>query len=177
MTGRSTRIYTRTGDRGRTGLLGGRRLGKAHPRIAAIGEVDELNAQLGVVVACGVPQPLADLVRTLQRRLFDVGAALAGAGGEERLDAAWLEDRIDQLEDGLPALRAFVLPGGTPAAAHCHVARAVCRRAERSVAALNCREPGLVQVLVYLNRLSDLLFVLARRLNHEAGAEEPLWKP
>jgi cob(I)alamin adenosyltransferase len=171
------RIYTRAGDRGRTGLAGGRRVRKSHPRIVALGEVDELNAQIGLVLAHGVDDPVRPVLHSIQHRLFELGAVLAGSGGDvTRLDAGWLESEIDRLDAGLEPLRAFVLPGGTKAAAQCHVARAVCRRAERAVVALACREPVPHAVPVFLNRLSDLLFVAARALNHAAGAAEPSWR-
>ncbi|HEY8425701.1 MAG TPA: cob(I)yrinic acid a,c-diamide adenosyltransferase [Limnochordales bacterium] len=184
------RLYTRGGDAGETGLLGPRRVRKDHPRVDACGAVDELNAQLGWARAeCASVPALASLVAILQRvqrRLFDVGAELAvdphqpappavpmvGAG-----DIAWLEAQIDAHEGRLPALRTFVLPGGSRAGAALHVARAVARRAERRVVALSAVEPVRPEVLAFLNRLSDLLFVLARWANHVQGAGDIPWDP
>ncbi len=171
-----SRLYTRTGDSGRTGLADGRRLRKSHPRVVALGAVDELNAQLGLVLALderGVAKPILE---PIQHRLFELGAVLAGVGDVTRLDPGWIESRIDRLDAALKPLRTFILPGGSPAAAQCHVARAVCRRAERAVVELTCREPMPRQVLVFLNRLSDLLFVVARTLNREAGVRERPWQ-
>ncbi len=176
------RIYTRTGDGGETGLLGPVRVPKDHIRIAAYGDVDELNAQIGLLrLAVGDPYVLS-LLDGIQNLLFEAGAELArppgGAGAVARLrdeDVAALEGAIDRLEEGLPALANFVLPGGSEAAARAHVARCVCRRAERAVVHLLRAEPAETSVVRYLNRLSDLLFVLARWANHEAGLPDVLW--
>ena len=176
------RLYTRSGDDGRTGLASGERVAKSSARIEALGSVDEANAAIGVARAHlkGEPEPavppllLDPLLDQIQHRLFDLGADLAGAGPQRRIgreQAAELERAIDTLDDQLPALRAFVLPGGTPAGAALHLARGVCRRAERAVAALDAPEPA---ALVYLNRLSDLLFVAARYANRERG--DVLWR-
>jgi len=178
------RIYTKTGDTGETALLGGTRVSKAAPRVAAYGDVDELNAWLGLVRAAALPEQLAEMIDRIQRDLFAIGARLADPSRAvaERVsktavtadDVTRLEGWIDQLEAGLKPLRRFILAGGTPAAASLHVARTVCRRAERSVVALgpDAIEPEL---LVYLNRLSDLLFVMARAANHQDGVAEPEW--
>lgn len=184
------RIYTRTGDAGETGLLGPRRVRKDHPRVDAYGAVDELNAHLGWARAeCEAVPALADLVPVLdavQRRLFDLGAELAVDPHQPRPpsvplvgpgDVAWLERQIDALEQELPPLSHFVLPGGARAAAALHVARTVARRAERRVVALKGIEPVRGEVLAFLNRLSDLLFVMARLANRRQGREEPVWKP
>jgi cob(I)alamin adenosyltransferase len=191
------RIYTKTGDRGETSLLGGVRVSKDHPRVAAYGDVDELNAALGVVRAQTRERELARLLDTVQRDLFAIGALLADPShrvASKRAKAAVtaahvrrLERAIDARESELPPLRAFVLPGGTPLSARLHVARTVCRRAERSVVALaratgRGRADGAVsagnvdpRIVVYLNRLSDLLFVLARSEGLRSGETEERW--
>jgi cob(I)alamin adenosyltransferase len=178
---RLTRIYTRAGDEGETHLGDLSRVSKLDPRIGAAGAVDELNAQIGVVLATGCPEPLAAPLRRIQNELFDLGADLSVPWGEpDRLRVT--EDQVAALEllcDGfnaeLPELKSFVLPGGSVAAAHLHVARTVCRRAERE-ALRAAQEIGVNPVaLAYLNRLSDLFFIFARAAN--AGGEEPLWKP
>lgn len=179
------RIYTRTGDGGETGLFGGERVGKDHPRIAACGDVDELNAAIGVALSEeGLPAGMAALLRQVQNDLFVLGADLAtppGMGGtremrvRESMPAA-LEPRIDDLEAELEPLRQFVLPGGHPAAARLHLARAICRRAERAVAALAGREEINPELLVYLNRLSDLLFVMARAANAVHAVPDIPWE-
>ena len=178
---RITRVYTRTGDGGETALVGGRRVPKDSPRIIAYGAVDELNSQLGVVLAAGCPEPLAAPLRRIQNELFDLGADLSvpwGVEGRLRVtqeQVAALETLCDGFNEELPALKSFVLPGGSPVAAGLHVARTVCRRAEREALCAE-QETGVnPAALAYLNRLSDLLFILARAAN--AGGEEPLWKP
>ena len=164
---RLSRIYTRTGDAGETGIDAKRRYRKHHPRIAAFGDLDELNATLGLVLAEIASGAIAGLLREIQQRLFDTGAELCV--DELRSTSAEhvrsLETAIDEHNRELPPLKEFILPGGGRAAAACHLARAVCRRAERSLWALQDADGGLnPQSLKYLNRLSDLLFVLARRL-------------
>ena len=181
---RLNRIYTRTGDDGTTGLGDGSRLPKHHVRIAAYGTVDELSAVLGLVAAHGLEEPHRTRLAQVQNELLDVGADLCVPGeGGERLRIApeytrRLEQWLDETNERLPALTSFVLPGGRPQAARLHVARTVCRRAERLVSELAAAEPGGVnpEVLRYLNRLSDLLFVLARAVN-DGGALDVLWKP
>jgi cob(I)alamin adenosyltransferase len=179
-----SRIYTKAGDRGETGLGDGRRVAKDHPRVEAYGQVDELNAVLGLLVAyC---PDAAGLVRSIQNDLFDVGADLCvpPAEGEQpgqclRVTAAQaerLEAVIDRLNEPLEPLRSFVLPGGTPAAAWLHLARTVCRRAERAAVTLARSEPVNPQAVVYLNRLSDLLFVMARSSN-DGGKADVMWVP
>jgi cob(I)alamin adenosyltransferase len=180
-----SRIYTKTGDQGETSLGEGTRVPKDHVRVAAYGSVDELNAVLGLLVAHGAGGE-TDLIRGIQNDLFDVGADLcvpqeAGETPGRRLrvrpeQAARLEAAIDRLNAGLQPLTSFVLPGGRPAAAWAHLARAVCRRAERDVVTLARAEAINPQVVVYLNRLSDLLFVLARVYNQGDGGDV-LWKP
>jgi cob(I)alamin adenosyltransferase len=180
------KIYTRTGDAGETGLFGGERVPKDHVRVAAYGDVDELNSALGVVRATP-PAPFMDnLLESIQRDLFALGGQLAtpdpgkvrAALEKARLDEARVaafERVMDEAERELPALRAFVLPAGTPKAAALHLARTVCRRAERSVVRL-AHEADLPELfVVYLNRLSDLLFTLARVANHRDGAGDETW--
>jgi cob(I)alamin adenosyltransferase len=179
MTVNLTRIYTRLGDGGDTHLGDMSRVPKTHPRIEAYGVVDELNAQIGLTLTVdGLPAGYAEWLRRIQNDLFDVGADLSvPPGGErERLRVApaqveWLEAACDEVNADLPALRSFVLPGGTAAAAHLHVCRTVCRRAERRAILVEDANPEVVR---YLNRLSDLLFILSRGANR---GEEPLWEP
>ena len=183
---RLNRIYTKTGDDGSTGLGDGARLPKHHLRIAAYGTTDELSSVLGLALAQGFPDEHAAAVRRVQNELFDVGADLCvpgEAGDGLRVSADYtehLEREIDALNEGLEPLRSFILPGGAPPAARMHVARTVCRRAERLVSELMTlpEEAGRVnpEVLRYLNRLSDWLFVLARVLNG-GGKDDVLWKP
>jgi cob(I)alamin adenosyltransferase len=180
---RLTRIYTRTGDAGETSLGDGSRVTKLDPRIQAFGAVDELNSLVGLALAA-VPGPaIAGVLGRVQNELFDVGADLSvpfEVAGRLRVE----QDAIDRLEaecdafnEELPPLKSFVLPGGTEAAARLQVARAVCRRAEREALAASERVEVNPLALVYLNRLSDLLFILARAANAEAGVDEPLWLP
>jgi cob(I)alamin adenosyltransferase len=178
---RLTRIYTRAGDEGETHLGDGSRVSKLDSRIGAYGAVDELNSQLGVVLAGECPEPFEAPLRRIQNELFDLGADLSVPSGiPDRLrvtdeQVAALELLCDGFNAELPELKSFVLPGGSLAAAHLHVARAICRRAERE-ALRAARETGVnPAAIAYLNRLSDLLFILARAAN--AGGEEPLWKP
>jgi cob(I)alamin adenosyltransferase len=178
---RLTRIYTRGGDQGETSLGDGSRVSKLDCRIGAFGTVDELNSALGLVLAGDVPEPMRGPLVLIQNELFDVGADLSvpwGVTDRLRVEQPMI-DRLEQLCDefnaDLPELRSFVLPGGTETAARLHVARTICRRAEREVL-LGAQEVELNPlVLAYLNRLSDLLFILARAAN--AGGEEPLWRP
>jgi cob(I)alamin adenosyltransferase len=181
-----SRIYTKTGDRGDTALGDGSRVAKDHPRVAAYGEVDELNAVLGLLLAQLEAGAETDLVRSIQNELFDVGADLCvpqradeSPGQHLRVrpeQAQRLEAAIDRLNAGLEPLTSFVLPGGTLPAAWAHLARTVCRRAERAVVTLARAEPVNPQLVVYLNRLSDLLFVLARAFNRNSQADV-LWVP
>jgi len=180
---RLTKIYTRGGDAGQTSLGDGSRVSKLDLRLAAYGTVDELNAALGVVLAGDTPDELRTVLERVQNELFDVGADLSvPLGREGRLRVA--QSQIDRLEEDcdrfnaeLPQLRSFVLPGGTQAAAGLHVARTICRRAERET--LRAAQDHELDPLtgVYLNRLSDLLFVLSRAANAAAGRDEPLWRP
>jgi cob(I)alamin adenosyltransferase len=181
-----SRIYTKSGDQGDTGLGDGTRVPKDHPRVAAYGAVDELNAVLGILLTLELDAELPPLLRSIQNDLFDVGADLcvpqtADETPGQRLrvraeQAACLEGAIDHYNEPLKPLRSFVLPGGTPAAAWFHLARTVCRRAERDAVTLARAESINPQVVIYLNRLSDLLFVLARSANDQ-GNGDVLWVP
>jgi cob(I)alamin adenosyltransferase len=182
------KIYTKGGDGGETGLLGGRRLRKSEPRVEAYGDVDELNAHLGSAAALLAQLPLPEELREIQSDLFVLGAHLATAPGSpaagrsdslEKIGEARvkrLEEIIDLRESDLTPLKNFILPGGSPGAAALQVCRAVCRRAERSVVRLSHSEEVDPRAVVYLNRLSDLLFVLARWVNAREGISEPIWK-
>jgi len=177
---RLSKIYTRTGDAGTTGLADGQRLAKDHPRIQAFGDIDELNSLLGVIRAvCGATDALEPYFSALQHRLFDIGGELA-MPDYQVATAAWvtlLEQWLDRLNAELPNLQEFILPAGTLATAHCHQARAVCRRAERTLWTLAQTETVNPHSLCYLNRLSDLLFVMARTLARREGAQEVTWQP
>ena len=180
---RLTKIYTRGGDAGETSLGDGSRVSKLDGRIEAFGAVDELNAALGLVLAGDLADELRGVIARVQNELFDVGADLsvpAGVDGRLRVEQSMvdrLEQDCDRFNAELPELRSFVLPGGTEAAARLHVARTLCRRAERDVLRAAAKHDLGPLVDVYLNRLSDLLFVLARAENALAGQDEPLWKP
>jgi cob(I)alamin adenosyltransferase len=182
------KIYTKTGDDGTTGLFGGERVAKDAPRIESYGIVDELNSLLGVVRTHRLRVEDDDLLGTIQEDLFVLGADLATPHGKEgknfsipRVTSSsieCLERAIDRLEEDLPPLKNFILPGGSPPGAMLHLARTVCRRAERAVVSLMHEEPETVELpLIYLNRLSDLLFVLARSVNHAEGFAEHPWIP
>jgi cob(I)alamin adenosyltransferase len=179
-------IYTRTGDTGETGLFGGGRVRKDHPRTTAYGDVDELSSAIGLVRATAPGESFDDLLEGIQRDLFSIGGRLATPRPEKVAGAlakavlppervAAMERVMDDAERELPPLRAFVLPGGTPKAAALHLARTVCRRAERSVVRLAADDEVSPEILVYLNRLSDLLFTLARLTNHRAGSPDVTW--
>lgn len=180
------KIYTRTGDAGETGLFAGGRVPKDHPRVVAYGEVDELNAALGMAMALAPSDADHELLQTIQRDLFTIGSELATPDpaslaraltrppvGETHVTA--LEEAIDRCEERLEPLRNFILPGGTPKAAAFHLARTVCRRAERAAVRLDHETAVSPHVLKYLNRLSDLLFVLARAANARAGIRDITW--
>ena len=180
------RIYTKTGDRGETGLFGGGRVPKDHPRVAAYGDVDELNSTLGVVRATAPTDFFDELLQSIQRDLFSIGGHLATPDPDKVAKAlaraelsservAEFERAIDTADDELPPLRAFVLPAGTAKAATLHLARTVCRRAERSVVHLKHQAEVPELFVVYLNRLSDLLFTLARLSNHRTGGGDVTW--
>ena len=180
---RLTRIYTRGGDAGETSLGDGSRVSKLDARIAAFGVVDELNSLVGVVLAGDVPHAFRPWLERVQNDLFDVGADLSvpiGVEGRLRTTQAQideLERLCDELNADLPELRSFVLPGGTETAALLHVTRATCRRAERTVLTADAEHGVNRLALVYLNRLSDLLFIAARAANAAASEDEPLWRP
>ncbi|HEY6926254.1 MAG TPA: cob(I)yrinic acid a,c-diamide adenosyltransferase [Steroidobacteraceae bacterium] len=179
MGNRLSKIYTRTGDDGTTGLGDGTRVPKDGPRVEAYGTVDELNSTIGVLLAIpALPDAISSCLTEIQHELFDMGGELCIPGHRVITDShvTQLEETLDKFNDALPPLKEFILPGGGPAAAACHVARTVARRAERRVLTLSREEPVAPEVLKYLNRLSDLLFVLARVLaRHERGTEV-LWK-
>jgi cob(I)alamin adenosyltransferase len=179
MAKRLTRIYTRTGDNGTTGLGDGSRLDKDSPRVEAMGSIDELNSLIGLLLADDLPEGVRAVLAPLQHRLFDLGGELAVPGAEIARDdwVTALEQALDAFNADLPPLDNFVLPGGNPAAAHCHLARSVCRRAERDLLRLSRAEPVNSASLKYLNRLSDLLFVIARLLARHDGGQEILWQP
>jgi cob(I)alamin adenosyltransferase len=182
------KIYTKTGDQGTTALFGGKRVSKADLRIETYGTVDELNSYIGLVR----DQPVNDLnaerkkiLIEIQDRLFTMGSILATEPGNAKVkvpalneaDVVFLEKEIDSMETSLPPMKFFVLPGGHQSVSFCHVARTVCRRTERLSIALNSQEPIDPLVIKYLNRLSDFLFVLSRKMTQELNAEEVAWKP
>ena len=174
---RLSKITTRTGDAGETGLGDGSRVPKDSPRVRALGDIDELNSAIGVLLADELPPELRDALGAIQHDLFDLGGELSIPGHALLGDAhvARLEERLEAWNAGLPPLKEFILPGGTRAAALAHLARTVCRRAERRLVALAQKESVEPRLVRYLNRLGDLLFVLARWCNHRAGAEEIEW--
>ncbi|HET6387391.1 MAG TPA: cob(I)yrinic acid a,c-diamide adenosyltransferase, partial [Armatimonadota bacterium] len=180
--------YTKTGDQGETGLYGGQRVSKCSIRVEAYGAVDELNSNLGWAAAQLSTAPNLDHILRIQSELLSVGSDLATPSGTNPKPAAkanqigpdhaaYLESLIDRLETEVAPLKNFILPGGDPGAAALHVCRTVCRRAERAVVRLSETEPVNPAIIIYLNRLSDLLFVMARRVNAQQGVEEPIWKP
>lgn len=179
MGNRLSKIYTRTGDDGSTGLADGNRIAKNAQRVEAMGTADEVNCHIGLLIEClddddGLTEPL----RRIQHHLFDLGGEFAIPGsvviGTDHID--WLEKTLDHYNEDLPPLKNFILPGGTPAAAQCHLARAVCRRAERIVVALGHEDSINPASRHYLNRLSDLLFVISRVLARRDGGDEILWE-
>jgi cob(I)alamin adenosyltransferase len=178
MGNRLTRIYTRTGDGGTTGLADGSRVSKDAPRIEAIGAVDELNSALGVLLAESLPDAARDCLVGVQNDLFDLGGELSVPGHAlmSKAHVERLEHALDRVNAGLPPLKDFILPGGTRAAALAHLARTVCRRAERRLVTLSRKQKLAPALPAYLNRLSDLLFVLARELNRVAGKPDVLWQ-
>ncbi|WP_456412232.1 cob(I)yrinic acid a,c-diamide adenosyltransferase [Thiolapillus sp.] len=174
---RLSRITTRSGDGGQTGLADGSRVDKDSPRIQVLGDLDELNAALGLLMAELEHREQQALITGIQQQLFNLGGELA-LPGTSTIDAEqvlWLEQRLKQINTALPPLQEFVLPGGSRAAAQAHLARAVCRRAERSLWGLSRQEWVNSESLKYLNRLSDLLFVVARALARQASTAEPTW--
>lgn len=179
------KIYTKTGDSGTTSLLGGARVSKAHIRIEAYGTVDELNSYIGLLRDQEVNTNRKDLLKEIQDRLFTLGADLATEPGKDKVvkpdlfehDVTLLEEEMDKMDKELPALKSFVLPGGHQSVSFAHIARCVCRRTERIAINLNEHEPVDALVVRYLNRLSDFLFVLGRKMAHELQAEEVKWEP
>lgn len=186
------KIYTKTGDKGTTALFGGTRVPKHHIRIDSYGTVDELNSHLGLIRDQDIDHHYKQILMKVQDRLFTIGAILATdpekailKSGKERLnipkisesDIALLENEMDTMNEALPPMTHFVLPGGHQTVSFCHIARCVCRRAERLASALNDLEPFQPESLKYLNRLSDYLFVLARKLSHDLQADEVKWIP
>jgi cob(I)alamin adenosyltransferase len=179
MGNRLTKIVTRTGDDGTTGLGDGTRVGKDALRVEVMGNIDELSSALGCVLADPMPDHVEAMLRGIQHDLFDLGGEICIPGRSALWDThiAQLDRRIEALREPLAPLREFVLPGGTRAAAACHLARTICRRAERSLVALGRKESVSPLSVQYLNRLSDLLFLAARTINAHAGQSEPMWKP
>ncbi len=186
------KIYTRTGDEGMTALFGGTRVPKHHIRIQSYGTVDELNSWLGLLRDQDIQSRYKEVLMKVQKDLFTIGSILATdpekailKSGKERLniskisseDIAFLEKEMDHMEESLPQMTHFILPGGHPAVSYCHIARTVCRRAERMACILHDNQPFDAEVLSYMNRLSDYLFVLARAFTYDLGAEEVKWIP
>lgn len=186
------KVYTKTGDKGTTALFGGTRVPKHHIRIESYGTIDELNSHIGLIRDQNINQLYKNTLMIIQDRLFTVGSTLATdpkkailKSGKERLnipkisaeDIERLEKEIDLMEDSLPPMTHFILPGGHQTVSFCHIARTVCRRAERLASHLNELEPFQPETLMYINRLSDYLFVLARKLSHDLNAEEIQWIP
>lgn len=179
------KIYTKTGDKGQTSLIGGTRVPKHHIRIEAYGTVDELNSWMGMLRDSITEAATVELILEIQDRLFTIGSSLASDPEKSKMklpelheeDIAALETAIDKMNEALPPMRNFVLPGGHPTVSHCHIARCVCRRAERCTIALAETSSVNELVIKYLNRLSDYLFVLSRKLTQDLGAEEKPWKP
>ena len=178
MGNRLSKIYTRTGDDGSTGMADGSRLDKDHLRVQAIGDVDELNSALGIVICKTTSNDVKETLFTVQHDLFNLGAQLTMPEciliTDQRVE--WLEQTLDEMNRELPPLKEFILPGGGEAAAHCHLARAICRRTERSLVALAREFKFSHRIIAYINRLSDMLFVICRVLSREAGAEEIYWQ-
>lgn len=177
MANRLSKIYTRTGDSGTTGLGDGSRINKDSLRIDAMGDVDELNAVIGLLLSEPLPELIRSTLDDVQHDLFDVGGEICIPGyamlKTERITS--LENTLDELNEHLPALKEFILPGGSRASAYCHLARTVCRRAERAMIKLNRDEPVTIVSLQYINRLSDLLFVMCRSINQAANVADVLW--
>src|SRR5258705_1024484 len=175
---RLSKITTRTGDGGETGLGDGSRVRKDSPRVAALGEIDELNSAIGVLLAEPIPQKIRESLESVQHDLFDLGGdvSIPGRATMTAAQVEKLETLLEELNAGLPRLKDFILPGGTRAASLAHLARTVCRRAERSLVALSSSEEVADAGRIYLNRLSDLLFVLGRVLNREGGGADVLWQ-
>lgn len=179
------KIYTRTGDKGETSLWGGTRVPKNHLKIEAYGTIDELNSFLGLLVSHNIDQGYKEQLISIQENLFTIGAILAAEPDKAKLKVpvfdsvlvTQIENWIDEMDLTLPELHSFILPGGSKEASFCHVARCVCRRAERQVVSLDLKTDTGNLIITYLNRLSDYLFVLARKLSQDKGIPENLWKP
>lgn len=179
------KVYTKGGDKGQTSLIGGTRVAKSHDRIEAYGTVDELNSYIGLIADQEIDQHYIDILREVQDRLFTIGSSLASDPEKSKMkipdlldsDVALLEKEIDAMQEVLPEMRFFVLPGGHTTVSYCHIARCVCRRAERLSIGLSAESFVAELVIQYLNRLSDYLFVLGRKLTHDLGAEEIPWRP
>lgn len=179
------KIYTKTGDKGKTSLLGGSRVLKSSLRIDTYGTVDELNSYIGLLADFEINQQRQELLRNVQNNLFSIGSHLAAEDPAkfdrlpslEESEIEQLEKEIDKMTSSLPEMRNFILPGGHPEVSYCHIARSVCRRTERLVVALGNEEDVNEIILIYLNRLSDFLFTLARKMAAEHGVEEIPWKP
>jgi|SRR5690606_35659775 len=177
------KIYTKTGDKGSTSLLGGTRVSKADQRLNAYGTIDELNSFLGLVADQKVNENRREMLHHIQSQLFSIGSLLAAEQGKsisylpdlEESEVLMLEEEIDAMNEHLPEMKNFILPGGHPSVSFCHVARAVCRRAEREVVFLSNQESVAQIIVIYLNRLSDFLFVLSRKMAYELGAPEVKW--
>lgn len=180
------KIYTKTGDKGSTSLIGGVRVPKNHIRIESYGTVDELNSQLGMVTDLAADEAVTGWIREVQDRLFTLGSELATAPDKDikmklpdlhDSDVTWLEGHIDQMNEILPEMRSFIIPGGNAAASACHVARCICRRAERICVGMEGEGEHIPELAIrYLNRLSDFLFVLARYITHQAGGQDLPWR-
>ena len=179
------KIYTKTGDKGQTSLIGGTRVSKHHIRIEAYGTVDELNSWIGLIRDQDIPSSVTEILKEVQDRLFTIGSSLASDPEKSRMkipdlnekDVKLLENEIDRMNAELPELKAFILPGGNTTVSYCHIARCICRRAERNVTHLSEESFVADLVIIYLNRLSDYLFVLARFLGKHLEASEIQWNP
>jgi cob(I)alamin adenosyltransferase len=179
------KIYTKTGDKGETSLIGGTRVPKYHLRIESYGTVDELNSYIGLIMCQQIDQHHYKMLKEIQDRLFTIGSSLASDPDRSRMkipdlkldDISLLESEMDKMNEVLPELKHFVLPGGNTTVSYCHLARCVCRRAERMVVHLANESFVDENITIYLNRLSDYLFVLARKLNQDANTEEHIWLP
>jgi cob(I)alamin adenosyltransferase len=178
------KIYTKTGDAGKTSLIGGTRVSKYHPRIEAYGTIDELNSHIGLIADQEIAESFKPLLLIIQDRLFTIGSLLAADPEKSKMklpdlnesDVFLIEKEIDRMDESLPELRAFILPGGHTVVSICHIARCVCRRAERQVIHLSEENSIEPLIIVYLNRLSDFLFILARMLAKNLGVKEVLWR-
>jgi cob(I)alamin adenosyltransferase len=179
------KIYTKKGDKGQTSLIGGTRVDKHHIRIEAYGTVDELNSYIGLIRDQEMDMASKELLIHIQDRLFTIGSLLASDPEKSKMklpqinlvDIERLEKEMDQINTGIPEMRSFVLPGGHPTVSHCHIARCICRRAERKATYLAASSPVQEEIIKYLNRLSDYLFVLARKLSYDLKITEVPWKP